>query len=111
MKIIVNADDLGKNNEMNTVISAYLDRGLVTSSTIMAGGNNFEEGVAIALKANTLIVKTQTFNVRGEDYIDNIYVQETALHNQNIDHNNCRNDIQINAVFSKYDIYSKYSKL
>lgn len=50
MKIIVNADDLGKNKEMNTAISAYLDKGLVTSSTIMAGGNNLEEGVAIAKK-------------------------------------------------------------
>lgn len=62
---------------------------------------------AMALKANTPIVKTQTFNVRGEGYIDNIYVQDTALHNQNIDPNNCRNDIQIKAVFKKYDIYSK----
>ena len=62
---------------------------------------------AMALKANTSIVKTRTFNVRGEGYIDNIYVQDTALHNQNIDPNNCRNDIQIKAVFKKYDIYSK----
>lgn len=62
---------------------------------------------AMALKANTAIVKTQTFNLRGEGYIDNIYVQDTALHNQNIDPNNCRNDIQIKAVFKKYDIYSK----
>lgn len=62
---------------------------------------------AMALKANTPIVKTQTFNVCGEGYIDNIYVQDTALHNQNIDPNNCRNDIQIKAVFKKYDIYSK----
>lgn len=62
---------------------------------------------AMALKANTSIVKTQTFNVCGEGYIDNIYVQDTALHNQNIDPNNCRNDIQIKAVFKKYDIYSK----
>lgn len=49
MKIIINADDLGKNKEMNDAISTCLHRGLITSSTIMAGGDNFDEGVAIAL--------------------------------------------------------------
>lgn len=49
MKVIINADDLGKNKDMNDAISTCLHRGLITSSTIMAGGDNFDEGVAIAL--------------------------------------------------------------
>lgn len=45
------------------------------------------------------------FNEKGEGYIENIFVQKIALSNQNINTSNCRNDVQIKAVFSKYNIY------
>lgn len=60
---------------------------------------------AMAIKAGTPIQKTFTFNAKGEGYTENIFVQETALSNQNIDVFDCRNDEQIKAVFDKYDIY------
>lgn len=60
---------------------------------------------AMALKAGTPIIKTNTFDERGEGYIDNVLVQDVALHNQNIDPNSCRNDEQIKAVFEKYHLY------
>lgn len=60
---------------------------------------------AMAIKAGTPIQKTFTFNEKGEGYIENIFVQKIALSNQNINTSNCRNDVQIKAVFSKYNIY------
>ncbi len=60
---------------------------------------------AMALKAGTPIIKTFTFNSKGEGYLENIHVQETGLSIQNIDPISCRNDYQIESVFSKYDLY------
>lgn len=60
---------------------------------------------AMAIKAGTPIVKTCTFTPKGEGYVDNMEVQDMALHNQNIDPTVCRNDAQIEAVFSKYNLY------
>lgn len=60
---------------------------------------------AMAIKAGTPIIKTCTFSSKGEGYIDNTEVQDLALHNLNIDPTICRNDVQIEAVFTKYDLY------
>jgi len=50
LKVIINADDLGKNHEVNKAIETCIKSGLITSTTLMAGGAAFEEGVAIALR-------------------------------------------------------------
>ena len=60
---------------------------------------------AMALKAGTPIIKTFTFNPKGEGYLENSYVQDTGLSIQNIDPSSCRNDSQIESVFSRYDLY------
>ena len=59
----------------------------------------------MAIRAGTPIQKTFTFNEKGEGYIENIFVQDRALSNQNINVFDCRNDGQIKAVFDKYGIY------
>lgn len=48
--LIINADDLGMNHQVNIAIEKVINESLVTSSTIMANGDAFEEAVAIALR-------------------------------------------------------------
>ena len=46
--VIVNADDLGMNHQVNKAIEALIKEGVVTSSTIMSNGDSFDEAVEIA---------------------------------------------------------------
>lgn len=48
MRIIINADDLGMNPSANREIEFCIREGLISSSTLLANGNDFEEGVRIA---------------------------------------------------------------
>ena len=45
MKIIINADDLGKSLDVNNAIFKFMDEGLITSSTIMANGSSVEDAI------------------------------------------------------------------
>jgi chitin disaccharide deacetylase len=47
-RIIVNADDLGLNQQVNDAAAALMEAGLVTSATIMANGLCWSEAVALA---------------------------------------------------------------
>ena len=38
MKLIINADDLGQTTEQNIAIEEALNKGVISSSTIMGGG-------------------------------------------------------------------------
>ena len=54
MKLIVNADDFGFSNEVNTnIIKCHLD-GIVSSATILAGGGQFQEAVELAKQNKNL---------------------------------------------------------
>jgi predicted glycoside hydrolase/deacetylase ChbG (UPF0249 family) len=46
MLLIINADDLGRSLEVNEAIFSLMDRGLVTSATLMANGPRLEEALA-----------------------------------------------------------------
>lgn len=48
--LIINADDLGMNHQVNCAIEEQIRRGLITSSTILANGDAVEEAVVIALR-------------------------------------------------------------
>ncbi len=61
---------------------------------------------AMLLKTGTAICKTYTRDVRGDDFLVNESVQDVGLRNINYINQN-QNDIQIKAVFTKYDLYSK----
>ncbi len=61
---------------------------------------------AMAIKKGTLINKVYTRNHLGEDYISNEAVQDVGLWNVN-NQGKRLNDIQLKAVFDKYDLYSK----
>ena len=46
MRLIINADDLGRTLEVNEAIFSLMDRGLVTSATLMANSPFVEEAIA-----------------------------------------------------------------
>lgn len=46
MRLIINADDLGRTREVNEAIFTLMDLGLVTSATIMANSPRVEEALA-----------------------------------------------------------------
>lgn len=47
-RLIINADDLGLNDQVNKAILHYIEAGKITSSTIMAAGDAFDGAVEIA---------------------------------------------------------------
>ena len=64
---------------------------------------------AMALLNNTQAVKAFTHNINGYDYISNYNTQNTSLSRLNVDKG--LNDIQLKAVFDKYNLWGKlYSK-
>ena len=60
---------------------------------------------AMALKKGTLSQKIVTHTPTSEDYIYNLYVQDSALMQENVYNNG--NDIQIQKVFCKYNLLEK----
>lgn len=65
---------------------------------------------AMALLNSTQIRKTFTKSSLGEDYIINESLQDSALCNTNANSSNCMNDIQLNKVLNKYDLFQKLNK-
>jgi hypothetical protein len=61
---------------------------------------------AMALLNNFMSVKIPTHNKNGKDYLSNRNVQDTALAFVNI--RKKMNDVQIRAVFDKYNLYDKF---
>ncbi len=61
---------------------------------------------AMAIKKGTLVNKVHTRNHLGEDYISNEGVQDVGLWNVN-NQGERLNDVQLKAVFDKYDLYGK----
>lgn len=48
LRVIINADDFGASPEVNRAIEECINKSLITSSTIMAGGKAFDEAISIA---------------------------------------------------------------
>jgi hypothetical protein len=59
---------------------------------------------AMAIKKGTLVKLVSSRNSRGEDYILNLNVQDMCLGNINVIGG--QNDLQIKAVFDKYNLYN-----
>lgn len=64
---------------------------------------------AMALKKGTLVNKIETRDPKGDDFLLNAGVQDMGLFNVNIKGDNL-NDKQLEAVFSKYNLYKKLSE-
>lgn len=56
IRVIINADDLGYNLEINRQIENGIRKGVITSSTLMANAPGFEDGVRIAKQYNQISV-------------------------------------------------------
>ncbi len=69
---------------------------------------------AMALKAGICVKKCYTHDSRGEDFITNEDVQDVGLLQQNVNTRHgmsrCGNDIQLKAVFDKYDLWKELNR-
>lgn len=50
LRVIINADDFGKNHEVNVAVEDQIKKGNITSTTIMANADGFEEAVVLSKK-------------------------------------------------------------
>lgn len=66
---------------------------------------------AMALKKGTIVKKSISHSQYGEDFVLNEDVQDISLNEQNLNKQNCRNDIQFKAVLDKYNLYEKFLNL
>ena len=48
LRVIINADDFGKNHKVNLAIKEEIEKGNITSTTIMANADGFDEAVSIS---------------------------------------------------------------
>ena len=64
-RLIVNADDFGLTRGVNQAIAEAHDQGIVTSATLMANGQAFEDAVQRAKSASRLIVGCHVVLVDG----------------------------------------------
>lgn len=55
-RIVVVADDMGESSSLNSAIAEAHKRGILTSASLMAGGQAFEEAVMIAVECSNLSV-------------------------------------------------------
>lgn len=65
---------------------------------------------AMALKQGTSIRKIQTCDEKGEEYILNPNVQKMGLFQKNTNKQDVRNDIQLKAVFNKYNLWTNLTE-
>lgn len=64
---------------------------------------------AMALKNGTRVLKCYTHDKEGQDYCLNQNVQDVALMNLNAGRH-CANDVQLQAVFDRYNLWNKLSE-
>jgi len=64
-KLIVNADDFGMTRGINRAIAEAHDAGIVTSATLMAGSNAFDDAVEVAARRPKLRVGCHVVLVEG----------------------------------------------
>jgi hopanoid biosynthesis associated protein HpnK len=69
-RLIVNADDFGLTAGINRAIVEAHTRGIVTSSTLMANGNAFEDAVRLARSVPRLSVGCHVVLIDGEPVLD-----------------------------------------
>jgi hypothetical protein len=63
---------------------------------------------AMLLRNNVPIIKSYTRSLSGEDYLEISEVQSVGLCHANTNVADCRNDIQIKAVWENYRIYELF---
>ena len=80
-RLIVNADDFGLTSGVNRGIVEAHQHGLVTSSTLMAGGAAFENAIALAKQTPRLSVGCHVLLVDGPPVLDLSKVSTLAFAN------------------------------
>jgi hopanoid biosynthesis associated protein HpnK len=74
--IIIAADDMGRSSSVNVAVAEAHDKGIVTSASLMAGGEAFEEAVKIALKYRRLSVGLHVTLCDGKSVLKPSYIPD-----------------------------------
>ena len=79
-RLIINADDFGFTPDVNAgIVDAHL-RGVLTSTTLMANGEAFDDAVRLAKETPTLDIGAHLVLVQGHSVIDGRTLPETPVH-------------------------------
>ena len=82
-RLIVNADDFGLTPGVNRAIVEAYERGIVTSTTLMASSSAFDEAVRLAASLPRLSVGCHVMLVDGVPLIDSTQVSSLVVQNHN----------------------------
>jgi hopanoid biosynthesis associated protein HpnK len=77
-RLIVNADDFGLTSGVNRAIVEAHQRGIVTSTTLMAGASKFDEAVALTTQSRRLSVGCHVLLVDGSPVLEMARVSSIA---------------------------------
>jgi chitin disaccharide deacetylase len=77
--LIINADDFGFTRDVNEGIVKAHREGVVTSTTLMATGDAFDDAVRLALETPTLDVGCHLVLVQGRSVLDGSGLPETPV--------------------------------
>jgi chitin disaccharide deacetylase len=90
-RLIINADDFGFTRDVNAGIIQAHREGVLTSATLMANGDAFDDAVRLAQETPTLDVGCHLVLVQGRSVLDGSALPETPLR----------------LLFQKIDAYSE----
>lgn len=79
IRLIVNADDFGFNRDVNAGIIEAHQRGILTSTTLMANGDAFAEAVALARATPSLDIGCHAVLVQGASVRDSSLLLPATL--------------------------------
>jgi hopanoid biosynthesis associated protein HpnK len=83
-RLIVNADDFGFTTGVNRAIIEAHTQGIVTSSTLMAGGRAFEDAVCLAAQAPNLSIGCHVVLTNGEPLLDPTRLPSITTQDNNV---------------------------
>jgi chitin disaccharide deacetylase len=90
-RLIINADDFGFTHDVNAGIIQAHREGVLTSATLMANGDAFDDAVRLAHETPTLDVGCHLVLVQGRSVLDGSPLPETPLR----------------LLFQKIDVYEE----
>lgn len=116
MRIIINADDFGKSVEINDAIEVCIKRSLITSVTIMAGGDAFDDAVArikkypeISVGVHLHIDECKSLT-RNEIFLENGLMDENGYFVKMAFRRNMLSQKLIRAIYYEWDAQIKAVK-
>ena len=114
-RIVVVADDMGESSSLNSAIAEAHKRGILTSASLMAGGQAFEEAVMIAVECSNLSVGLHVTLCDGRAVLPPSQIPDLVDHDGNFEKSPAKAWINYTGagVFSQIEaeVDAQFSKL